>query len=70
MSWRLTTVQHCNTFGGYADDGSVTCSGKLEDVPVLYELAEVLAIRNWSVGEIRDIHRAKALYSGQRIVQN
>ena len=74
MAWRLITVQHCNTPGDQGRDfgeaPDPTFPVDIDDIPATYGLSEILALRNRSIGEAREVHRAKVAYGGQRIVQD
>ena len=40
-----------------------------EETPTLYFLDEILALRNRSPEDLREIHRAKLTFPGQRVIQ-
>ena len=42
---------------------------RVEEIPALYFLGEVLALSNRNQEDIREIHRAKLAYPGVRLIQ-
>lgn len=42
---------------------------QVEEIPALYYLGEVLAIRNRNQEDLREIHKAKLTFPGQSIIQ-
>jgi len=42
---------------------------RVEEIPALYFLGEVLALTNRNQGDLREIHKAKLAYPGVRLIQ-
>ena len=74
MAWRLITEKGCETVETPEMPKRPLCKRDLrevswEEIPTLYFLGEVLALRNRNQEDLREIHKAKLAYPGVRLIQ-
>ena len=70
MAWRLISLQHCNTSSNSEPPALHSNALNIDEVPALYFLAELKALRAIPDTDLREIHKAKIAYGGVRLMQD
>ena len=70
MAWKLIPAHHCNTPTKCETLDYQTALFAIDRLTALYALSEIFTLRTLPIEQVREIHRFKAIYPGQLLVQD